>query len=45
MIKSLLRSICFKTGMFQSLYLKVCKPGNAEYTRYLKKFGRLHAIG
>jgi acetyltransferase-like isoleucine patch superfamily enzyme len=45
LIATIFRSIAFKTGRCKGLYLRLCKPGSEEYTRFLKKHGGFHAIG
>ena len=45
LIQSIVRSIAFRTGRFKGLYLRICKPGAHEYTRFLKLHGGFHAIG
>ncbi len=44
-IKSILRYFAFKKGKYTSLYLKVCKPGMAEYADFLRRHGKLHGLG
>lgn len=44
-IRSIVRSIAFRTGRLKGLYLRICKPGAHEYTRFLKLHGGFHAIG
>lgn len=44
-IKSLIRYIALKFGKGHVFFIKFCKPGGAEYARYLKKHGRFYAVG
>lgn len=44
-LQSMLRYFALKKGKFIGLYLRFCKPGNDEFAYFLKKRGRLHAIG
>jgi len=45
LIVTIVRSIAFRTGRCKGLFLRFCKPGPEEYTRFLKLHGGFHAIG
>lgn len=45
MIKRLLKAYAFKTGKAKSLYLRVCRPNNADYASYLREFGGFYSFG
>lgn len=44
-IGTIVRGIAFRWGRCKGLYLRLCRPGAEEYTRFLKLYGGLHAIG
>jgi acetyltransferase-like isoleucine patch superfamily enzyme len=44
-IATIVRSMAFRWGRCKGLYLRICKPGAEEYTRFLKLHGGFHAIG
>jgi acetyltransferase-like isoleucine patch superfamily enzyme len=43
--RDLVRSLAFRTGRFRGLYMRVCRPGSEEYTRYMKLHGGFHSVG
>jgi acetyltransferase-like isoleucine patch superfamily enzyme len=45
LISIVVRGIAFRWGRCKGLYLRVCKPGAQEYTRFLKRHGGFYAIG
>jgi acetyltransferase-like isoleucine patch superfamily enzyme len=45
LIGTIVRNIAFRWGRCKGLYLRVCKPGAEEYTRFLKLHGGFHSIG
>jgi acetyltransferase-like isoleucine patch superfamily enzyme len=44
-IEKILRFLAFKKGKCTRLYIKFCRPGNAEYAEFLRQKGRLNSIG
>jgi len=44
-IGTIVRGVAFRWGRCKGLYLRLCKPGAEEYTRFLKLHGGFHAIG
>jgi len=40
-----LRHLAFDRGRATGLYLKVCQPRNQEYAEFLRRRGRLYAVG
>jgi len=44
-IAAIVRRIAFRWGRCKGLYLRICKPGAREYTRFMKLHGGFHAIG
>jgi acetyltransferase-like isoleucine patch superfamily enzyme len=44
-LRWLLRKLAFATGRFRGLYVRLCSPGGSEYAEFLRRHGRLHAIG
>ncbi|MGB4813110.1 MAG: acyltransferase [Methylophilaceae bacterium] len=45
LVKKLLHHFAHKKGRFKNLYLKICKPDNAEFAAFIKAHGHLHSIG
>lgn len=45
MIKKIVEMIAFKFKRYEKLYLKICKPGNAEYAEFLKITNKFYSIG
>ncbi len=45
MLKKIIRSIAFKTGRLQAVYLRLCKPGGPEYAKFLRIHKFLRAQG
>lgn len=45
LFKRLIRTVAMRYGKLQSLYIKVCQPMGDEYAEYLRRHGRLYAIG
>lgn len=43
--KSCLRYLAMERGLAQGLYLRYCYPRNDEYAEFLRRHGRLHAMG
>lgn len=41
----LIRKITWRTGRFQGLYRRICKPDGLEWGKFQKKWGRFHSIG
>jgi acetyltransferase-like isoleucine patch superfamily enzyme len=44
-LKMLLRWMAMRHGRARGLWVKVCRPRNAEYTEFLRRHGGFHAIG
>lgn len=44
-LKMLLRWLAMRHGRARGLWVKVCRPRNAEYTEFLRRHGGFHAIG
>jgi acetyltransferase-like isoleucine patch superfamily enzyme len=44
-IRWLVRRVALATGRFRGLYVRLCSPGGKEYAEFLRRHGRLHAIG
>ncbi len=44
-LKKVLTFLALKHNRATSLYTRVCRPDGTEWAIYLKKFGRLHAMG
>lgn len=40
-----LRHFALEHGVLRYLYIRFCKPTGNEYSKYLKKWGGLHAVG
>ena len=45
MLKRLLRRVAHSTGRLSGLYRRVCRPMGQEWALYLKRHGRLYAMG
>jgi acetyltransferase-like isoleucine patch superfamily enzyme len=45
LIRMIVRSVAFRWGIGKGIYLRLCKPGAEEYTRYMKLHGGFHAVG
>lgn len=45
MLSSIVKKIAFKTGRFQGLYIRLCRPSGYEYANYLKRWGGFYSIG
>lgn len=45
LIRRALRHCAHRHGALRGLYVRLCNPGGCEYSGYLKKWGRLHAMG
>jgi acetyltransferase-like isoleucine patch superfamily enzyme len=44
-VRRLLRYFAHEHGRFESLWLRLCKPNNHEYAKYLRRWGGLFAVG
>ncbi len=44
-LKRFLRHMALAHGRFRWAYIKLCKPNSDEWASYLKKYGKLHALG
>lgn len=45
LMKRVLRHCAHRHGSLRGLYVRLCNPDGHEYSGYLKKWGRLHAMG
>lgn len=45
LLKRVFCQYAFKSGKFRFIYFKLGKPDGREYAEYLKRHGKLHAIG
>lgn len=45
MLQRTLRHFAFGHGALRGLYIRICRPTGYEYSKYLKKWGGLHAVG
>lgn len=45
LLKKIIRFLAFKTGKYQYIYIRFCRPDGSEYAKFLKKWGGFYAIG
>ncbi len=45
LIRRVLRHCAHRHGSLRGLYVRICNPTGLEYSGYLKKWGKLHAMG
>ncbi len=45
MLKNLLRLLANRFGVCEAIYRSRCRPDGAEWAAYLRRWGRLHAMG
>lgn len=45
LVKKIVRGLAMRYGLFPSLYRRLCRPMGEEYAEYLRRHGKLHAIG
>ena len=44
-VQKILRHLAMRYGKFRGLYTKFCKPSSEEYTEFLRRHGKLYALG
>jgi acetyltransferase-like isoleucine patch superfamily enzyme len=44
-VQKILRHLAMRYGKFRGLYIKFCKPSSEEYTEFLRRHGKLYALG
>jgi acetyltransferase-like isoleucine patch superfamily enzyme len=44
-VQKILRHLAMRYGKFPGLYTKFCKPSSEEYTEFLRRHGKLYALG
>ena len=44
-VQKILRHLAMRYGKFPALYTKFCNPSSEEYTEFLRRHGKLYAIG
>jgi acetyltransferase-like isoleucine patch superfamily enzyme len=44
-VQKILRHVAMRYGKFPGLYTKFCKPSSEEYTEFLRRHGKLYALG
>jgi len=44
-VQKILRHLAMRYGKFPDLYTKFCKPSSEEYTEFLRRHGKLYALG
>lgn len=45
LIRKIVSAIAMRYGKFHFLYVKLCNPSGEQYAEYLRRHGRLYAIG
>jgi len=45
LIANVVRSIAFRTGRLRGLYMRLCRPGAQEFTRFMKLHGGFYSVG
>jgi acetyltransferase-like isoleucine patch superfamily enzyme len=44
-VQKILRHLAMRYGKFPGIYTKFCKPSSEEYTEFLRRHGKLYALG
>ena len=44
-LKKLVTKLAYKNPNYKSLYVKICRPNSTEFAFFMKKHGKLHAMG
>src|SRR4028118_2294914 len=44
-VQKILRHLAMRYGKFRGLYIKFCNPSSEEYTEFLRRHGKLYALG